>query len=498
MSHAEAPASGLLYESLPYPETQPSALAALARLFGRRPVPVARARILELGCAGGGNLVPLASRYPQSECLGIDLLPAHVAQAQAAADALGLANLRVVAGDLAGLQPLSGEYDYVICHGVYSWCGPAAQAGIWRLLARHLAPQGVVYLSANVWPGWHLRGALRDGMRLGDDPALPPRERAARARAWLARMVPLSDPATPWGVLLRQSHEQLAAQSDSYLLGEYLAPVNQPSHFAELARAARESGLVHLCDARPSASHPGDSRPELHAAAQAEAGADPVAYQQALDWLQGRPFRQTLWVRADGPLPPGPQATGLAGLHAAAALQREGDDASGAARFRDAQGQRLSTNDPLVVAALDRLGAQHPGTVPVDDLLAGAEAEVPGGAARLAQALLQMVVAGPVQLLADPVQAGQADAVRPEAWALARWQAAQGQAWVTSLRHGPVRVDATGRALLQMANGQLDRAALAALLARAWPGAAAPASSQMDAVLQQALQRMAAQALLVP
>ena len=179
-------------------------------------------------------------------------------------------------------------------------------------------------------------------------------------------------------------------------------------------------------------------------------------------------------------------------------MEREGDDASGAARFRDAQGQRLSTNDPLVVAALDRLGAQHPGTVPVDDLLAGAEAELPGGAARLAQALLQMVVAGPVQLLADPVQAGHADAVRPQAWALARWQAAQGQTWVTSLRHGPVRVDATGRALLQMANGQLDRAALAALLARAWPGAAAPAPSQMDAVLQQALQRMAAQALLVP
>lgn len=497
MFHADAAASGPLYESLPYPDTQPSALAALARLFGRHPTPVAQARILELGCAGGGNLVPLALRYPQAECLGIDLLPAHVAQAQAAADALELKNLRVITGDLAGPLDLSGKYDYVICHGVYSWCGPAAQAGIWRLLLRHLAPQGVVYLSANVWPGWHLRGALRDGMRLGDDPALPPSERAARARAWLARMAPLSDAATPWGLLLRQSHEQLAAQSDSYMLGEYLAPVNQPSHFAELASEARGAGLVHLCDARLSASHPGASRPELHAAAQTEAGADSVAYQQALDWLQGRPFRQTLWVRADGPIPLDPQMAGLAGLHAAAALQREGDDASGAACFRDVQGQRLSTNDPLVVAALSRLGAKHPGTVPVDVLLAGAEAETPGGAVRLAQALLQMVLAGPVQLLADPLQAGHADAARPQAWALARWQAARGQSWVTSLRHGPVRVDATGRALLQLANGQLDRAALSALLARAWPGASAYTAGQMDALLQQALQRMAAQALLV-
>src|SRR4051812_23249973 len=48
------------YESHPYPQTHPSRLAAVATLFGLRPPPVETARVLELGCAAGGNLIPMA------------------------------------------------------------------------------------------------------------------------------------------------------------------------------------------------------------------------------------------------------------------------------------------------------------------------------------------------------------------------------------------------------------------------------------------------------
>src|ERR1700754_323283 len=65
------------YDALPYPAmpityTQPSHLAALAMLFGLSPANAEHARVLELGCASGGNIIPLASRFPNAHFVGID------------------------------------------------------------------------------------------------------------------------------------------------------------------------------------------------------------------------------------------------------------------------------------------------------------------------------------------------------------------------------------------------------------------------------------------
>ncbi len=57
----------LPYPSMPITHTQPAHLAALARLFGAEAPSVERARVLELGCAAGGNIIPLAARFPQRQ-----------------------------------------------------------------------------------------------------------------------------------------------------------------------------------------------------------------------------------------------------------------------------------------------------------------------------------------------------------------------------------------------------------------------------------------------
>jgi hypothetical protein len=43
------------YESHPYPQTHPSNLFTVANLFSLTPPTVETARVLELGCAAGGN-----------------------------------------------------------------------------------------------------------------------------------------------------------------------------------------------------------------------------------------------------------------------------------------------------------------------------------------------------------------------------------------------------------------------------------------------------------
>ena len=61
------------YDSHPHFETHPSRIAAAVRLFSL-PIPdVQISRILELGCASGGNLIPMAMYYPDARFLGVDI-----------------------------------------------------------------------------------------------------------------------------------------------------------------------------------------------------------------------------------------------------------------------------------------------------------------------------------------------------------------------------------------------------------------------------------------
>ena len=46
--------------SASFPQCHPDRLATLATLFGMKPAPPEHCRVLEIGCASGGNLIPLA------------------------------------------------------------------------------------------------------------------------------------------------------------------------------------------------------------------------------------------------------------------------------------------------------------------------------------------------------------------------------------------------------------------------------------------------------
>ncbi|MGK2951968.1 MAG: SAM-dependent methyltransferase, partial [Thiobacillus sp.] len=80
----------LPYDSLPLPETQPDFLAAMAKLHGFDAPDPSRARILELGCAQGGNLIPLAWRWPVSTCVGVELSRVQAEAGAAFIQSLGL------------------------------------------------------------------------------------------------------------------------------------------------------------------------------------------------------------------------------------------------------------------------------------------------------------------------------------------------------------------------------------------------------------------------
>ena len=70
------------YRSLPYPLTRPAHIAAIAQTFGLAVPAVTTARVLEIGCAGGGNIIPLAAAFPAG-MLQLSTVPVHAGRADA-------------------------------------------------------------------------------------------------------------------------------------------------------------------------------------------------------------------------------------------------------------------------------------------------------------------------------------------------------------------------------------------------------------------------------
>ena len=106
----------LPYPSLAYSQTHPDRLATLATVLGMKPAPVDRCRVLELGCASGGNLIPMAYALPESKFVGVDASQVQVAEGQRVIEALALDNAKLQHMDILDVDASLGQFDYIIVH----------------------------------------------------------------------------------------------------------------------------------------------------------------------------------------------------------------------------------------------------------------------------------------------------------------------------------------------------------------------------------------------
>ena len=139
-----------------YAETAPVMLAWAALLQGAF-VPVKKFRYLDAGCGQGLNLILIAACHPDSEFVGIDFLPEHIAHANSLANACGLSNVKFIEADfteLADAPSSLGQFDYVICHGITTWIAPTVRGKLFEVIGKALKPGGIFYNSYNTLPGW--------------------------------------------------------------------------------------------------------------------------------------------------------------------------------------------------------------------------------------------------------------------------------------------------------------------------------------------------------
>jgi len=471
------------YDRVPYPagsqhHTHPDRLATLAVLHGLEPAPPEACRLLELGCADGGNLVAMAHDLPESRFEGVDLSPRQIADGRRAVDALGLANVELTEASILDLEPEpaggEAEYDYVIAHGVYSWVAEPVRERILDLARGRLRPHGVAYVSYNTFPGWHLKGALREMMQHHVHGVADPAEKVGQALDLLDLLADAAGAVREgeaWHALLASAREDLGQYRErpSYLLHEYLERDNHPVYFRELAEQAERHGLQYLGDAEAKTMQVDNLGVGLAGRPRAVAP-DRLELEQYLDFATNRAFRRTLLCHRERRLVPGPDAARMRPLWAASPVEpvepagSNGDDRR--TTFHGPETAPFSTTHPLARAVLVHLGRLWPRAIRFEEVrqeaAAALEEEVPAEA--LADLLHALFFHGVLELHVTPPRCIEAPSERPRASELARRQAAGGPL-ITSQRHRVLRMDdEAARLLLRHLDGTHDRAALAELL----------------------------------
>ena len=477
-SAAAAPPAST-YDAVPYsvgafPQTHPDRLATIATLFRMRPAPPQRCRVLELGCASGGNLIPMAWAMPESTFVGVDLSARQIADGRAVVGELALRNLDLRAASITDLGPELGEFDYVLAHGVYSWVPLAVQEAILDVCRDHLAPHGVAYVSYNCYPGWHARGAIREMLWYHTGRFTDPADRIREAKgllAFLAESVPPDD--AGYGALVRRELALLRMTPDTYLLHEHLEEFNEPLYFHQFAGRAAAKSLQYLGEAQVTAMMSGRFGPDTERTLRA-ISPDLLHMEQYMDFLRNRMFRQTLLCRAEVALDRAlrPEAVYDFGVASQANAVEPGPDAGdGERRFRGAHEATLTTRDPIMIAAMEHLGRQWPRPVQFDDLLAVARSAASSNGAspseearrQLATRLLHCYASGVVEFSLAPPRFVVEVSERPVASPYARLRARDADR-VSNLRLESVGLTAPSRLVLRHLDGRHDRAALVGLL----------------------------------
>src|SRR5688572_22171930 len=274
------------YDELPYPgptvsASHPYRMAAVATLLGLPAPSAEQCRVLELGCGMGTNLLSLALTMPKAQLVGLDSSQRQIEAAIRSRDELGLKNVEFRTADISSGLSEYGLFDYIVCHGVFSWVSPETRRSILTGCRQSLQPNGVGFISYNTLPGWH-PGLLLRSLILAD----AARVHGAIAKVGAARQLlqTIEDGLYngPIGTLLRKYVPPLLRATDAYIYHEYLEEHNLPMYFSEVRAELEAAGLRYLAEADICTMN-GRGLPRRAVEYLASRGLDIVEVQQHLD-----------------------------------------------------------------------------------------------------------------------------------------------------------------------------------------------------------------------
>jgi methyltransferase-like protein len=424
----------------------------------------------------------MAAELPQATFVGIERAGMQARTGQATIKELGLKNITLLHRDMLDVDAQLGQFDYIIAHGVFSWVPGEVQDKTLSICKQNLDPNGIAYVSYNTYPGWHMRGMVRDMMLFHTSQFTDPQAKVQQARAlveFLADSVPTKN--NPYGLWLTQELKNMQGWKDNYMLHESLEEVNEPVYFWQFMERATDHELQYLGDAEFSTMVTGNFddkvRETLH-----RIGRNIVAMEQYMDFIRNRMFRRTLLCHQDVSLRRNlsPRIVEQFHIRSAAKPRSPTPRIKGSApeTFVTAKGITLTSSTPIVKAALCALAEQYPRAVAFNELSRQACATVSADEADeptadqltkhrslLADSMLLAFASDKIELLRFADRFGVEVNSHPRTSALVRRQAVAGTR-VTNLRHEPMTLDAASRVLVQHLDGRHNHAALVGILVK--------------------------------
>lgn len=237
------------YESYAVKQTHPRNLCAIASLYGLQPPDIETCKVLEIGCASGDNLIPMAFYYPKAQFVGFDLAQNQIDQGLQHIHNLQLNNITLFQQSINDFKSTE-KFDYIICHGVYSWVDSYIQDQILALCQKYLSANGIAYVSYNTLPGWHFPNIVREMMLLHTQGMEDGIFKAQKARAFLeVSKAAIEHDFSDYAQLLKKEIDFVCEHSDSYLLHEHLSAQNTPCYFHEFVTRAQKHQLQYVSEA---------------------------------------------------------------------------------------------------------------------------------------------------------------------------------------------------------------------------------------------------------
>ena len=412
-----------------------------------------------MGCASGGNLIPLAIQFPDSHYVGIDYSQDQIEAAAKTVTELGLKNIEFIAHPFNDMTT-SDRFDYIICHGVYSWVNDDVRDCILDICRTHLVKNGLAVISYNTLPGWNMVRSLREMMLFHAQHFEDPAEKASQA-LHLLRFIRDNNPegSVYWNVV--ENEIILCEQSASHISHDHLETENRPFYFHEFVEALGRHGLQYVGDTAISQMYadnlPGDAAEKLKAVT------DFLRQEQYMDFIRNRRFRSSIICPEFITVNRNLRRDMIHGFYLSSLLKPdESDTEIGATdmRFLDRNGDVAFTTHTKESAVLLRQLAESPRPIKSEDLIDKAVKHLDGAdrdalRATLEEIGLYLALKGLITLNAEAgghVSHLSHVSETPEVYRLARHQAPT-QDWVTNVLHQRINLDSFTRILITYLDG---------------------------------------------
>lgn len=290
------------YDEVPYmgrvhQQTHIEAIATIAILFGLETPDIQHCRVLELGCGDGSNLMSMAYNLPDAYFLGIDFSTTHIERGKRMAQDGGVHNIELIAGNIDTLQLPDEPFDFIICHGVFSWVKDATRKRILDICKNNLSQFGMAYISYNTLPGWRMHSIIRDMMQYHSARMDSTQDKIDQARAVVQFVGDhvLGSSQSTYGRFVQEQVGFISRISGEYLYHEYLESENTAFYFHEFITMLQAYDLQYLGEtdlmSMIDMHYPPETRNILN-----EIAPNIYHLEQYMDFLRNRRFRCSLIV----------------------------------------------------------------------------------------------------------------------------------------------------------------------------------------------------------